>query len=103
MISKNLTAENLEEITTALKRRPLIWDNLHANDYDQKRVFLGPYTGRHPALIPLLRGVLTNPNCEFHMNSVAVHTLAMWSKCVDESSIDGEIWFSILHTWKYVC
>lgn len=91
VISKILTPENVEEITSVLKRPPLIWDNLHANDYDQKRVFLGPYMGRHPTLIPFLRGVLTNPNCEFHMNTVAIHTLAIWSKCVDESSVDGEL------------
>lgn len=89
VISKHLTQENVDEITSVLKRPPLIWDNLHANDYDQKRVFLGPYSGRDPALIPLLRGVLTNPNCEFHTNSMAIHTLAMWSKCTQESSIDG--------------
>ena len=64
-----------------LKRKPLIWDNLHANDYDQRRLFLGPYVGRSPSLIPHLAGVLTNPNCEYTVNFVAIHTLAQWSKC----------------------
>ena len=64
-----------------LKRKPLIWDNLHANDYDQRRLFLGPYVGRSPSLIPYLAGVLTNPNCEYTVNYVAIHTLAQWSKC----------------------
>ena len=27
-------------------RKPLIWDNLHANDYDGRRFFCGPYSGR---------------------------------------------------------
>lgn len=27
-----------------LRRPPVIWDNLHANDYDQKRIFLGEST-----------------------------------------------------------
>lgn len=94
VISKTLTPENVEEITSVLKREPVIWDNLHANDYDQKRVFLGPYMGRNPNLIPFLRGVLTNPNCEFHMNQVAIHTLAMWSQCSEESPVDGELWLS---------
>lgn len=90
VITKILTTENIEEIAGALKRPPLIWDNLHANDYDQKRVFLGPYSGRDPKIIPLLRGVLTNPNCEFHMNTIAIHTLALWSKCSEDSLVDGE-------------
>lgn len=81
VISRNISVESIEEITEVLKRPPLIWDNIHANDYDQKRVFLGPYQGRSPDLIPRLRGVLTNPNCEFGANFVAIHTLAQWSRC----------------------
>ncbi|XP_026475031.1 LOW QUALITY PROTEIN: protein O-GlcNAcase-like [Ctenocephalides felis] len=81
VISRILTVECIREITEVLRRPPVIWDNLHANDYDQKRVFLGPYSGRSPELIPYLRGVLSNPNCEYNANTVAIHTLAHWSKC----------------------
>ncbi|KAG5894231.1 hypothetical protein JTB14_002280 [Gonioctena quinquepunctata] len=81
VISRVLSRENIQEISEVLRRPPVIWDNLHANDYDQKRVFLGPYSGRSPDLIPKLRGVLTNPNCEYGANFVAIHTLAQWSKC----------------------
>ncbi|KAJ9585196.1 hypothetical protein L9F63_002999, partial [Diploptera punctata] len=86
VISRLLTVESIEEITDVLRRPPVIWDNLHANDYDQKRVFLGPYSGRTPDLIPKLRGVLTNPNCEYGANFVAIHTLAQWSRC----NVDGK-------------
>lgn len=86
VISRILTKENIQEITDVLRRPPVIWDNLHANDYDQKRVFLGPYSGRSPDLIPKLRGVLTNPNCEYGANFVAIHTLAQWSRC----NVDGQ-------------
>ncbi|XP_063389386.1 protein O-GlcNAcase isoform X1 [Cydia fagiglandana] len=81
VISKTLTTECIEEITAVLRRPPVIWDNLHANDYDQKRIFLGPYCGRSPELIPLLRGVLTNPNCEYNANMIAIRTLAHWASC----------------------
>ncbi|KAI4470352.1 o-glcnacase [Holotrichia oblita] len=86
VISRLLTKEGTQEITDILRRPPVIWDNLHANDYDQKRVFLGPYSGRSPDLIPKLRGVLTNPNCEYGANFVAIHTLAQWSRC----NVDGQ-------------
>lgn len=86
VISKILSSENIQEITSVLKRPPVIWDNLHANDYDQKRIFLGPYAGRSPKLIPFLRGVLTNPNCEFHANTIGIHTLAQWAKCDEEAA-----------------
>lgn len=80
VISKDLTVEHIREVSEVMKRPPVIWDNLHANDYDQARVFLGPYCGRSPDLIPLLRGVMTNPNCEYGPNFVAIHTLAQWSR-----------------------
>ena len=91
VISKILTIESIQEITEVLRRKPLIWDNLHANDYDQKRVFLGPYQGRSPELIPLLRGVVTNPNCEFHANTIAIHTLAQWSRCNSDTQFNSSI------------
>ncbi|XP_037952799.1 protein O-GlcNAcase [Teleopsis dalmanni] len=89
VISKIITLESIQEITEILRRPPVIWDNLHANDYDQKRVFLGPYSGRSPELIPHLRGVMTNPNCEFHANTIAIHSLAHWSKCSMDSKVNS--------------
>lgn len=59
----------------------MIWDNIHANDYDQRRLFLGPYVGRSVELIPKLNGVLTNPNCEYGANYIPIHTLGQWSQC----------------------
>ena len=44
-------------------------------------MFLGPYSGRSPDLIPLLMGVFTNPNCEYSLNVPALFTLAAWSNC----------------------
>lgn len=86
VITKVLTVQSMRELSEVLRRQPVIWDNLHANDYDQKRVFLGPYSGRSTDLIPRLRGVLTNPNCEFECNYVAFHTIAQWSKCKSDAT-----------------
>lgn len=72
---------SIEKLTSVLGRAPVIWDNLHANDYDQRRLFLGPYSGRSTALISKLNGVLTNPNCEYGANYIPIHTLAQWAKC----------------------
>lgn len=80
VVSKDIPVESIEEVSKILRRAPVIWDNIHANDYDQKRLFLGPYKGRSTELIPRLKGVLTNPNCEFETNFVAIHTLATWYK-----------------------
>jgi len=85
VVSKRITIKSIQELSMVLQRAPVIWDNFHANDYDQKRLFMGPYDGRSPELIPYLRGVMTNPNCEFEPNYIAMHTLSQWS----HSTIDG--------------
>lgn len=81
VISKVISEASIDELIEVIQRLPVIWDNLHANDYDQRRLFLGPYMGRSVQLIPKLNGVLTNPNCEYGANYVPIHTLAQWSHC----------------------
>ncbi|KAA0185855.1 putative Hyaluronoglucosaminidase, partial [Fasciolopsis buskii] len=82
VVSKKILADEVQELSKLLQHPIVLWDNLHANDYDQRRVFIGPYCGRSLALRRkgLIRGVLSNPNCEFEANYVALHTLAQWSR-----------------------
>lgn len=89
MISRELSADSLMEVESVLQRPPLVWDNLHANDYDSRRVFLGPFKGRPPGLQAHLRGLLLNPNCEFEANYIPLHTLGTWHKAGKEKK-DGE-------------
>ena len=79
VVSQQIVVEAMEEVSRIVQRKVTIWDNLHANDYDQTRLYLGPYSGRDARIIEHTRGVLTNPNCEFEVNFVALHTLAQWS------------------------
>ncbi|NWX13976.1 OGA GlcNAcase, partial [Aegotheles bennettii] len=78
VVSQELSSTLMEEVEGVLRRQPVIWDNLYANDYDCRRVFLGPYTGRAPGLMPRLGGLLLNPNCELQANFVPIHTLGSW-------------------------
>lgn len=96
-----LTVEHIREVTEVMRRPPVIWDNLHANDYDQARLFLGPYCGRSPDLIPLLRGVVTNPNCEYGPNFIAINTLSQWSKSSTLTSCDNSKYLISLPTVDY--
>ncbi|XP_071245798.1 protein O-GlcNAcase isoform X3 [Salvelinus alpinus] len=80
VVSHHITVESIVEVSSVLKRAPVIWDNIHANDYDPQRIFMGPYKDRPTDLIPKLRGVLTNPNCEYYPNFVAIHNLATWCR-----------------------
>lgn len=102
MVSKDITVESIEEVSKILRRAPVIWDNIHANDYDQKRLFLGPYKGRSTELIPRLKGVLTNPNCEFESNFVAIHTLATWYKS-NMNGVRKDVVMSKQQRLSFVC
>ncbi|XP_055055331.1 protein O-GlcNAcase isoform X1 [Misgurnus anguillicaudatus] len=90
VISRELSADSLAEVETVLRRPPLVWDNLHANDYDSRRVFLGPFKGRPPGLRAHLRGLLLNPNCEFEANFIPLHTLGSWLQEGKEEKGDEE-------------
>ena len=76
IVSREITVEHVREWAAVLGRKPLLWDNLHANDYDARRFYCGPYTGRLPELRNAINGVLINPNNEFPLNYVPLRTLA---------------------------
>ncbi len=74
IVSETISAESLAEVGRVLRRRPVIWDNFHANDYDIRRVYAGPLGGRGDEILPLIDGIISNPNNEFEANFVAVHS-----------------------------
>jgi len=80
IISEEITVAGIRELRKVLHRKPILWDNLHANDYDLRRIYCGPYSGRSPALRKELAGILTNPNCEFEANFVPIQTLAAFTR-----------------------
>ena len=66
---------------------------LHFTFYRHSMCFTsGPYDGRPQDLKLHLRGILTNPNCEFELNYMAMHTLAQWTKDTIQRfpTLDGE-------------
>ena len=63
-----------------LRRKPLLWDNLYANDYDGRRFFCGPYSGRAPEIRSEISGIMSNPNTEFPLNYVGLRTCAEFSR-----------------------
>jgi len=79
VVSASITASECRDLAAIIKRRPVLWDNLHANDYDQGRVLLGPYIGREANPKEYLAGAMTNPNCEYTLNIPAILSLADWA------------------------
>ena len=80
VVSETITAKECDALAEVIKRKPVIWDNIHANDYDHQRLFMGPYIGRDRSRPPssYLAGAMTNPNCEYSLNLPALVTLAQW-------------------------
>ena len=76
IVSSVIDVAHVREVAAVLRRPPVIWDNLHANDYDGRRFFCGPYSGRPPELRQEVRGILSNPNSELPLNYVPLLTLA---------------------------
>jgi protein O-GlcNAcase/histone acetyltransferase len=75
VISFEIPIESIERLSRRLGRPPLIWDNLFANDYDLRRLYCGPYSGRPRELRRAVRGILINPNNEFPINFIALRTV----------------------------
>lgn len=77
IISADIPVDSLQALASRIRRQPIIWDNLHANDYDLRRVYTGPYN-RNPNMRDTVRGILTNPNNEFPLNYIPVRTLGQY-------------------------
>jgi protein O-GlcNAcase/histone acetyltransferase len=85
IISREIPVAHVRELQATIRRRPLIWDNLHANDYDGRRCFCGPYSGRPAGLRDHVTGILSNPNNELPLNYVPLRTLSSYVRA-------GEAW-----------
>ncbi|MEM6428713.1 MAG: beta-N-acetylglucosaminidase domain-containing protein [Deinococcota bacterium] len=97
IVSETIPAASIDELSQVLGRRPLIWDNLHANDYDLRRVYLGPFAGRPSTLKAQVRGILSNPNNEFDVNVVPLRTLAMYAQ--NDQYESRQAYQTALETW----
>ena len=76
IVSGTIPSGSIEAVSAKIGRKPVLWDNLHANDYDLRRLNLGPYSGRPLDLRGAVSGILLNPNCQFESNFVPVHTFS---------------------------
>jgi len=98
IVSETITVAHIEEVTAQLRRPPVIWDNLHANDYDGRRFYVGPYQGRPLELRDRVRGILSNPNTEFALNRPGLQTLGAYLQ-VRDSWDTREAYRAALRDW----
>lgn len=56
-----ITADDARAFAAIIRRKPLLWDNYPVNDYNRKKLNMGPLRGRDPELPELLQGYFANP------------------------------------------
>ena len=93
IVSATIDAEGLRAVAQVLRRKPVIWDNFHANDYDVRRLYAGPLGGRSADLLPLVAGWITNPNNEAEANFNAIRSAGQFLR----GGIDHE---AALRDWQ---
>ena len=99
IVSREITVSHVQEVSMRLRRPPVIWDNLHANDYDSRRMCWGPYAGRPLDLRRHVRGILSNPNTECPVNYVPLRTLAAYLQ-TDETWDPRRAYLAALEEWR---
>ena len=76
IVSEIISPGEVQKLARVIRRPPVIWDNLFANDYDLRRLYLGQYEGRDHALKRTTNGILINPNCEYPANFIPIHSFS---------------------------
>lgn len=87
-VSETISSKATEDAFASLRRKPVLWDNLYANDCDPQQIHLGPYSGRSPELKKRARGISCNLNCQFEMNFVPLRSFALFLE--SESAWDSD-------------
>jgi protein O-GlcNAcase/histone acetyltransferase len=98
IVSRQIPVASIARLTARIRRAPLIWDNLHANDYDGRRLFAGPYAGRALELRRHVAGILSNPNNEYPVNFAPLYTMASYLRA-DGTWHPRESLFAALADW----
>jgi protein O-GlcNAcase/histone acetyltransferase len=75
IVSPTISVEHVAGLERTIGRRPVIWDNLYADDYDGSRFFVGPFAGRPALLRDHVGGILLNAANELPLNVVPIHSL----------------------------
>jgi hypothetical protein len=91
VVSKRIDRDHIEKITGIIKRKPLIWDNLFANDYLPGVVLNFPYQYRVPETASKTSGILINPMNQYYLSKRLIYTFAVFKRS-PYAYIPGRAW-----------
>jgi hypothetical protein len=80
VVSRSITARDIAKITALLRRKPLIWDNLFANDYIPDTILRFPYRNRSKTMLQTTAGILFNPMNQYEQSKPLLYTAAQFVK-----------------------
>ncbi|KPJ74185.1 hypothetical protein AMJ52_01625 [candidate division TA06 bacterium DG_78] len=76
VVSTKIHEKDIDRITEIMRRPPLIWDNLFANDYIPGIILRFPYRYREPAIVQKVAGILINPMNQYKHSKPLIYTAA---------------------------
>lgn len=71
VVAREASIESLAEVTSLTEHEQILWDNLYANDYCPRRLFIGPWVGRESS-----SSVLLNPTGHVHTDCLLLDVMA---------------------------
>ena len=98
VVSPQISPASIRELATVIGRKPVLWDNLHANDYAPRRVHLGPYD-RSPELLAEVAGILSNPNTPFEVNYPSLVSLADYARGAADWTARASVERALIAWW----
>ncbi len=98
VVSPEISLHSIRELAAVIGRKPVLWDNLHANDYAPRRVHLGPYD-RDPELRAEVAGILSNPNTPFEVNYPSLASLADYIRGATDWTARGSVTRALSAWW----
>jgi hypothetical protein len=100
IVSPDYRAAALAPLQKITGVKPVIWDNLYANDYCPGKIFLGPFAGRDAAVRRNTAGMMLNPTGLYHTDVFLLKVLggylrglspsAGWRKALREAGVPRE-------------
>lgn len=91
VVARHADPADVEKVAGAVAHSLVLWDNLYANDYCPRRLFLGPWLGRERANQALL-----NPTGLLHTDRLLLDIMACESQALAPSTSITQAWLAVL-------
>ncbi|MFK7852546.1 MAG: beta-N-acetylglucosaminidase domain-containing protein [Granulosicoccus sp.] len=101
VVARQASIESLADVSNHTSHAQVLWDNLYANDYCPRRLFIGPWTGRDSAASLVLNATgLVNTDCLLLDMMASYQTTASRTTQTDSGNADTAVDTELL--WRNV-